>query len=87
MAYRDFANDRQKGILRDVLMFYGAEDYLINWAVDKIISDNVEEENRDIDVRHMDGETVSAYDIMAEARAFSMFSPKRVVIVRNYLRQ
>ena len=44
MAYRDFANDRQKGILKDVLMFYGAEDYLINWAVDKIISDNVEEE-------------------------------------------
>ena len=85
MAYRDFANDRQKGILKDVLMFYGAEDYLINWAVDKIISDNVEEENRDIDVRYMDGETVSAYDIMAEARAFSMFSPKRVVIVRNYL--
>ncbi len=85
MAYRDFANDRQKGVLKDVLMFYGAEDYLMNWAVDMIISDNVEEENRDLDVRYMDGDSVSAYDIMAEARAYSMFSPKRVVIVRNYL--
>lgn len=85
MAYRDFVNDRQKGILKDVLMLYGAEDYLMNWAVEKIISDNVEEENRDLDVRYMDGESVSSHDIMAEARAYSMFSPKRVVIVRNFL--
>ena len=85
MAYRDFVNDRQKGILKDVLMLYGAEDYLMNWAVEKIISDNVEEENRDLDVRYMDGESVSAHDIMAEARSYSMFSPKRVVVVRNYL--
>ena len=85
MAYSDFANDRQKGILKDVLMFYGAEDYLMNWAVEKVISDNVEPESRDLDVRYMDGESVNAYDIMGEARAYSMFSPKRVVIVRNYL--
>ena len=85
MAYRDFVNDRQKGILKDVLMLYGAEDYLMNWAVDRIISDNVEEENRDLDVSFMDGGSVSSYDIMAEARAYSMFSPKRVIIVRNYL--
>lgn len=85
MAYRDFVNDRQKGILKDVLMLYGAEDYLMNWAVEKIISDNVEEENRDLDVRYMEGESVSSHDIMAEARAYSMFSPKRVVIVRNFL--
>ena len=74
MAYRDFANDRQKGILKDVLMFYGAEDYLMNWAVDMIISDHVEPESRDLDVRYMDGESINAYDIMGEARAYSMFS-------------
>lgn len=85
MAYKDFANDRQKGMLGDVLMFYGAEDYLMSWAVEKIIEDNVEAENRDLDVRYMDGENVTAFDIMAEAGAYSMFSPRRVVVVRNYL--
>lgn len=85
MSYRDFANDRKKGILKDVLMLYGAEDYLINWAVGTVVSDNVEEENRDLDVKHLDGENAGAYDIIAEARAYSMFSPKRVIIVRNYL--
>ena len=29
MAYKDFVNDRKKGILKDVLLFYGAEDFLI----------------------------------------------------------
>ena len=85
MAYRDFVNDRRKGVLRDVLLFYGAEDYLMNWAVERIIEDNIGEDSRDLDVRYMDGESVNAYDIMAEARAYSMFSPRRVVIVRNYL--
>ena len=85
MAYRDFVNDRNKGVLRDVLMFYGAEDYLINWAVESIIRDHVEDENRDLDVINMDGDKVSAFDIMSEARAYSMFSPRRVIIVRNYL--
>lgn len=85
MAYRDFVNDRRKGVLRDVLLLYGAEDYLMNWAVERIIEDNVGEDSRDLDVRYMDGESVNAYDIMAEARAYSMFSSRRVVIVRNYL--
>lgn len=85
MAYKDFVNDRQKGILKDVLMFYGAEDHLMDWAVSRLIEDNVDEESRDLDVRVLEGDQVSAYDIMAEARAYSMFSPKRVVIVRNYL--
>ena len=85
MAYKDFANDRRKAILRDVLMFYGAEDYLMNLAVERLIEDNVMPEDRDLDVRFMDGDSVSAYDIMAEARAYSMFSQRRVIIVRNYL--
>ena len=47
MAYRDFVNDRRKGVLRDVLLFYGAEDYLMNWAVERIIEDNVGKECAD----------------------------------------
>ena len=85
MAYKDFANDRQKGILKDVLMFYGAEDYLMNWAVETVINDHVEHENRDLDVRYLDGDKAGAYDIMSEARAYSMFSARRVIIIRNYL--
>jgi DNA polymerase-3 subunit delta len=85
MAYKDFANDKKKGILKDVLLFYGAEDFLMNWAVEGIVNDYVDEAARDLDLIHLEGEQVTAADIMAQARAYSMFSDKRVVVVRNYL--
>ena len=85
MAYQDFAKDLKSNTLGDAILLYGAEDFLINWALDSIITSNVEEEYRDLDVRIIDGENASAYDILSEARAYSMFSPKRVVIVKNYL--
>ena len=85
MAYKDFINDLRKDILKDVLFFYGAEDYLMEWAVSQIISRYVDDEWRSIDVKHIDGSSCSAYEIMGEARAYSMFSDKRVIVVRNYL--
>ena len=85
MAFRDFVNDRNKGILKDVLLFYGAEDFLMDWAVESLIDEYVDEESRYLDVIRMEGESVTAAEIMAEARAYSMFSDKRVVVVRNYL--
>ena len=84
MAYKDFINDFRKDILKDVLFFYGAEDYLMEWAVSQIISRYVDDEWRSIDVKHIDGSSCSAYEIMGEARAYSMFSDKRVIVVRNY---
>ena len=85
MAYKDFVNDKKKGILKDVLLFYGAEDFLMNWAVESIVSEHIEDDCRDLDLVRLEGELVTAADIMAEARAYSMFSDRRVVVVRNYL--
>ena len=85
MAYKDFVNDKNKGILKDVLFFYGAEDFLMNWAVESIVNDYVDEAVRDIDLIHLEGEQVTAAEIMAQSRAYSMFSERRVVVVRNYL--
>ncbi len=85
MAYKDFVNDFKKGITKDILFFYGAEDYLMDWAAEQVIAKYVDEDSRNLDVRYLDGDSVSAYDIMGEARAYSMFSEKRVVIVKNWL--
>lgn len=85
MAYRDFVNDRNKGLLKDVLLFYGAEDFLMEWAAESLVSEYVPEESRYLDVIRLEGDSVNAADIMGEAKSYSMFSDKRVVIVRNYL--
>ena len=85
MAYKDFANDFNKGITGDVLFFYGAEDFLMNWALDMITERYISEDARDLDLIALESEALTAHDIMAEAASYSMFSEKRVVIVRNYL--
>ena len=85
MAYKDFINDFNKDIAGDILFLYGKEDYLINWAIDKIIEKNVPNEYSDVDVVHLDGETCSSSDIISLSGTFSMFSDKRVVLVRNFL--
>ena len=85
MAYKDFVNDKNKGLLKDVLLFYGAEDFLMNWAVDSMVNEYVDESARDIDLVHLEGDQVTAAVIMAQARAYSMFSERRVIVVRNYL--
>ena len=74
MAYKDFVNDFRKGILKDVLFFYGAEDYLMDWAVSQIVSKYVDEEWRSLDVKHLDGDRTAAFEIIGEARAYPMFS-------------
>ena len=56
MAYKDFVNDKKKGILKDVLFFYGAEDFLMNWGIESIVNDYVDEAARDIDLIHLEGE-------------------------------
>lgn len=85
MSYKDFANDFKKGIIGDVFFFYGAEDYLMDWAVSSIIEKYVDKEYGNLDVQYLDGESCTAADIMSAARSFSMFSEKRVIIVPNYL--
>ena len=85
MAYQDFYNDFKKEITRDALFLYGAEDFLMEWAIDQIIERYVDESARNLDVQFLDGDTCTAADIMGAARAFSMFSEKRVIVVRNFL--
>lgn len=85
MAYKEFINDFNKDITRNALFLYGAEDFLMDWAIDQIVSKYVDESARNLDVQFIDGDTCQAADIMGAARAFSMFSEKRVIIIRNYL--
>ena len=59
MSYKDFANDFKKGIAGDILMFYGAEDYLMEWAVSMLIDRYVDEEWRGLDVKYLEGDQIT----------------------------
>lgn len=84
MAYKDFYNDYKAGKLSNTLFFHGEEDYLMDWATDLLVNDNVDEMSRSLDLQIIDGENCAVSDITSAARAYSMFSERRVVVVRNY---
>lgn len=84
MAYKDFYSDYKAGKLGNILCFYGDEDYLVDWATELIVNDNLDEASKGLDLQHIDGETCTVSDITSAARAYSMFSERRVVVVRNY---
>lgn len=85
MSFKDFTNDFKKNITGNSLFFYGAEDFLMRWAIEQIKDRYVAQEYRSFDVVDLQGDECSADDILAAAKSYSMFSERRIVIVRNYL--
>ena len=85
MSYKEFYSDYQKGNLGNCLFLHGAEDFLIDWAVESIVNKNLDDESKELDYQELNGETCAVSDIISSARAYSMFSEKRVVVVRNYI--
>lgn len=85
MSYKQFANDLKKDVTGSYIFMYGAEDFLMSWAIDLVKEKYVSEEYRDFDIIDLDGEACAAGDIVAAARSYSMFSDRRVVIVRNFM--
>lgn len=84
MSYKDFFDAYVNNDLGSSVFLYGAEDFLIEWARDLIISKYVDEAYRDFDVVKFDGSNANFADIADAARAYSMFSEKRVVVINNY---
>lgn len=67
----------------DIILFYGEEDYLIQWAVDLYVRKYVDENAKEFDYIKL-SEECTADEIIQACDTFSMFSEKRVVWVRNY---
>lgn len=84
MSYNDFYSEYNKGKLGNVIFLHGAENFLIRWATDLIIDQNVENESRELDVMSFSDDEASIDDIISHAMTYSMFSGKRVILVRNF---
>ena len=85
MSYKDFDKDFNNDMIVGTLFFYGSEDYLMEWAIKSLVEKYVSEEFREVDVLHLDGETCGAEDIIKSTETHSMFSEKRIVIIKNFL--
>ncbi len=81
-AFKTFNKDLKEGTIASVLVFYGVEEYLIEWAANAIIKKTVDPSMIEMDLVKLDDDA-SISQIIDACDTFSMFSNKRVVWVKN----
>ncbi len=66
-----------------VYFFYGAEDYLMEEEIQKLLSQTLSEKERGLNLHLFNGEEHSGQEIIHAAQTLPMFSPYRFVVVTN----
>jgi len=83
-SYKKFDKDLKAGKIKNVLLLYGKEQYLVKWSVDGILKKYVSDECRVFDFSEIDPEKASFDDIVQNCETLSMFSEKRIVCMPGF---
>jgi len=84
MSFKEFSKDIKSGVIGSNIFLYGEEGFLTDWAVKGIVESNSSEVDRKYVVTDLDGETVTAQEIVETANTMTMFASTRVLTVKNY---
>ena len=84
MSFKEFSKDIKSGVIGSNIFLYGEEGFLTAWAVKGIIENNSSEADRNYVVTDLDGENVTAQEIVETANTMTMFANTRVLTVKNY---
>lgn len=83
-AYRKMEKDIKDGRLKNVLLLYGKEQYLIKWSVNLIINKFIDANCREMDFSALDPEKTGFSAIVENCETLSLFSEKRVVYLPDF---
>jgi len=83
-AYKTFEKDLKSGGVKNVVLFYGKEQYLVKLSTKAIVKKYVNDECMAFDFLEIDPETATLPHIVESCETFSMFSEKRVVVLLNF---
>lgn len=85
-AYRKIQSDLTSGKLPSVILLYGREQYLVDWAIDLIVKEYIEPATKTMDFIRIDEDELdgqSLYDsVVSSCETLPMFSGKKVVVLR-----
>ena len=84
-AYKAIEKDIKDGNIKNVILFYGKEQYLVKWSVELILKKYINDECRAFDFFEIDPEKATADHIMESCETLSMFSDKRVVYLPDFV--
>lgn len=77
---KDIKSDR----LNKLLLFYGEEQYLVNWAVQTIIQKYVNDVCKDLNFSKLEGNTVTIDEIKNHCETLPIMSDHRIVLVSDF---
>ena len=83
-AYKKIEQDLKNEEIKNVLLLYGKEQYLVKWSVDIILKKYINDECRAFDFFEIDPETATFSGIIESCETLSMFSAKRVVYLPDF---
>jgi DNA polymerase-3 subunit delta len=83
-AFKRIRDDLDTDSLKNILLFYGREDYLIRWSADKVKERYINPAVEMFDYMKLEGAECSADDIKAACETMPMMSEKRVVAVSDF---
>jgi len=84
-AYREIENDLKSEELKNVVLLFGKEQYLVKWAVDSILKKYINDECKAFDFFEIHSEHATLSKIVESCETLSLFSEKRVVLLSDFI--
>ncbi len=83
-AYKRIDKDMKSNNVKNLLLLFGREDFLIHWVVDTLGKKYVNEACRDMDFSRLDGTAVTFEQIRNDCETLPFLSERRVVLISDF---
>lgn len=83
-AFKKIDKDIKSNSVKNLLLLFGREEFLIHWAVDTLVRKYVNEACRDMDFSRLDGATITFGQIRNDCETLPFLSERRVVLISDF---
>lgn len=83
-AFKKISRDIKAGQPANVILLHGKEQYLVDWAINLIVDQYIDESVRSFDFVKLQQDNFSVDAMIEACETLSMFSPSRVVAVTDF---
>lgn len=83
-AFKRIQKDLKEDQMKNILLFYGREDYLIRWSADRVKERFINPAAEVFDYMRLDGAECTAGDIRDACETMPMMSERRMVVVQGF---
>ncbi len=83
-GYKEILQELEVGILANPLIFYGEEDFLIRWAIDKIIERFVGKDLASLNLTALEWQDADIDELCSLLETLPMMAEKRLLVLENF---